>query len=155
MNFKLYKIRVDMRKYLIDFWYFLMKPIAYFFTTEKINKRYAKKKAKITEAQAVQWMAEDIVQYMIKHKSKETFFICDYASKDDFGNGYTLSSAYYLFKRAKTKMAFYKFKIDADFQEKVIEYIRSLNLVNIKEEIETFSWQHIKNYKKTVHLLLR
>jgi hypothetical protein len=129
-----------------------MKPIAYFFTNEKMDKRYNKKLNKITEQQAVKWIAEDIVRYIIKHnKSTIDILICDYASEDDFWNDCTLKQRPYYIKRDKTRMAYYKFKMDIAFQERIIEYIKSCKDIDVKEETQHFSsWKRIDNYKKTV-----
>lgn len=132
-----------------------MKPIAYFFTSEKERKRYEKKQSKITEEQATKWIAEDIVRYLIKHKrSSIDILICDYANEDHFWNDCDLTGAapYYL-KRAKTKMAFYKFKRTIEFQEKIIEKLKVDKNVIVEEVFEDYSsWKRIDNYNKTVYV---
>jgi tRNA G37 N-methylase Trm5 len=131
-----------------------MKPIAYFFTTKKLNARYNKKKEKVTEDQAVKWIAEDVARNMVSSRSKEySFIIADYMNDDDFSEYYSLTDAYYLLKRDKARMAYHKFKQDVDFQEKVMSELKQYNQFTFEEEHETFSsWKKIRDYKKTYHI---
>jgi tRNA G37 N-methylase Trm5 len=131
-----------------------MKPIAYFFTTKKLNARYNKKKEKVTEDQAVKWIAEDVARNMVGSRGKEfSFVIADYMNDDDFSGYYSLTNAYYLLKRDKARMAYHKFKQDVDFQEKVMSKLMQYNQFTFEEEFETFSsWKKIKNYKTTYHI---
>lgn len=122
-------------------------------TTEKINRRYEKKKNKISEDTAIKWIAEDIVMYLIKNrKSRIDILICTYASEDDFWRDCTLNSTVpYFLKRKKTRMAFYKFTKTIEFQEKVIDKLKMNRMVDVVEEDEEISsWQKINNYKKAV-----
>lgn len=142
------------------FWYdILAKPIAYFLTTEKVNARYDRKRKKITEEQAIRWMAEDLARTLLrkKQRGKEIFLICDSAVEDDFWYGCTLFSLHYSFvHRKKTKMAFHKFTWTIERQEEILNTLKKLlPELQIKELHETFSWNRITNYKKTVHLSLR
>ena len=149
----IYKAKLFLKSKLADFWYWLMKPIAYFFTSEKERKRYEKKQSKITEEQATKWIAEDIVRYLIKHKrSSIDILICDYANDDHFWDDCDLNGvAPYYLKRDKTKMAFYKFKKTIEFQEKVVNELKSFKGVKVIEKVENISsWKQIENYKKTV-----
>jgi hypothetical protein len=156
MKLYIYKIKEELKRKSADVWYFLMKPIAYFFTTEKINARYNKKREKITEDQAIRWIAEDIVRYLIKYKFNIDILICDYASQDDFWTDCTLRYGYpYYIKRKKTQMAFHKFKMDIEFQEKIIEQVKTFTMIEVIEKIENYTWQRINNYKKTVIIKLK
>lgn len=158
MNFRLVKMRIQAKKSLVSFWYWLMKPIAYFYTKDKVNARYEKKKAKITKEMAIQWLAEDIakyvVQYSVRYKKKHevSFLIADFVSDDLSG----YDSLYHLhrsmLKRDKTSMAYYKFNRDVEFQEAVFDKLGSFKGIVVQEEIETFTWQRIRNYQKTVHV---
>lgn len=151
MNLKLYKLTNNVKKKLINSWYWTMKPIAYFFTTDKMDKRYHKKCSKITEQQAIKWIAEDIVRYIIKHnKSTIDILICDYANDGYFWSDCTLKYRPYYIKRSKTRMAYYKFNMDIPFQEKIIDYVKTFNVVEVKEDVQKFTWERIDNYKKTV-----
>jgi hypothetical protein len=132
-----------------------MTPIAYFFTSEKEKKRYEKKESKITEEQAIKWIAEDIVRYLIKYKNSSIdILICDYASDDHFWEDCCLNSfsAPYYLKRDKTKMAFYKFKKTIEFQEKIVSKLKSFKNIRVIEKVEEDipSWKRINNYKKTI-----
>lgn len=151
MNF--YKLKVYLQKKMTDFWYWLMSPLAYFYSTEKMNRRYERKKAKVTEDQAIKWIVEDIIRYLIKNKkSTIDILICEYANDDHFWGDCDLNGAapYYI-KRNKTKMAFYKFKRTLEFQEKIIDKLKLFNTVKVFEKIDAFnSWRRIENYKKTV-----
>lgn len=153
MNLKLYKTKLIIKRKLADFWYWLMKPIAYFFTKDKINKRYEKKVAKITEGQAVKWIAEDIAKYALKYRrSGVAIMICDRANDDYFWSDCCLSVAPYYIKRDNARMAFYKFDRTIEFQEKIMNKLKEFNEIAVKETIEDLGYrkQFVQNYKKTV-----
>jgi hypothetical protein len=154
MNLKLYQLKIKTKRKLGYFWYWLMKPIAYFYTTKKLNARYNKKKEKTTEDQAIKWIAEDIARKMISSNSKEfSFIIADYMSDDDFSGYYSLTDAYFLLKRSKARMASHKFEASIDFQEKVMNKLKQYKQFKFEEEVETFSsWRKIRGYKKTYHI---
>jgi hypothetical protein len=147
-------MKVKMSKALVNLWYWLMKPLAYFFSSDKVNKRYEKKKEKITEQQAIKWIAEDIMRYVIKYKTEIEILICDFASSYDFDSDCTFYTRPYYIKRSKTRMAFYKFERDVEFQEKIISYIKELYVAQVIEKVEKFTWQRINNYQKTVVIKL-
>jgi hypothetical protein len=107
----LYKLKIKIVKLLSRFWYWMLTPLSWYYSTEKINKRYDKKKNKITEDQAVKWISEDIVRYLIKNKkSNIELIIADYADSDYFNSGVSFNGiAPYYIKRDKSKMAYYKF----------------------------------------------
>jgi len=153
-----YNLMVVIRQQLINFWYWLMKPIAYFFTSEKEKKRYKKKEDKITEAQAVKWIAEDIVRYLIRNKEYDVaILICDWANENDFWEDCCLTGTvpYYL-RRKKTIMAFYKFKKTIKLQEKIVDKLKEYKSVAVTEKIEDLpSWKRINSYKKTVIITYR
>lgn len=149
MNLTWYKTKLKLKKNIVKFWYWLMKPIAYFFTTEKIDKRYEKKKAKITEEQAIKWMAEDIARYVIKYNRKQEILICDYANEEYFWRGCNLRYNSPYFKRDKTRMAYHKFKMTIELQEKIIDEVKKMKELKVEERVDTYTWQRIENYKKT------
>lgn len=158
MNFKLIKLQVQARKSLANFWYGLMKPIAYFYTSEKINARYKKKVAKITKEMAIQYIAEDIAKYIVKNsarykkKYEVSFLIADFVSDDlsEYDSLYHLNRS--MLKRDKTRMAYHKFNRDVEFQQAVFDKLGSFKGIVVQEEIETFTWQRIRNYQKTIHV---
>ena len=158
MNFKLIQLQVQARKSLANFWYGLMKPIAYFYTSDKVNARYKKKKAKITREMAIQHIAEDIakyvVQYSVRYKKKceVSFLIADFVSDDLSGYDSLHHLRRSILKRDKTQMAYHKFNRDIEFQEAVFDKLRSFKGIVVQEEIESFTWQRIENYQKTVHV---
>lgn len=155
---KLYKLKLFLSKNLTDFWYWLMKPLAYFFTTEKINARYNKKKAKITKDKAIKWIAEDMVRHVLERKNNEIdLLICDYASEDSFWSDCSFYTKPYYITRPKSKMAFYKFKKwNVELQIKLIKELQKYKDITITETVETFSnWERIDNYQKTVSIKRR
>lgn len=152
LKLKFVKYNTLLKKSLIEAWYFLMKPIAYFFTLEKEEKRYKKRVSKITEEQGIKWIAEDIALYLAKQRKgyKMSFLIANRFDTDYF-SGYDsvrYLSTYYM-KRKKTRMAYYKFTRDNEFQLKVLTELSKLKGIQIKEEIETFKYQPIYDYIKT------
>lgn len=133
-------------------WYFLMKPVAYFFTFEKEEKRYKKKVSKVTVEQAVKWIAEDISLYLAKRRKGYSMeFLIANRFDTDYFSGYDsiryLSTSY--MKRKKTRMAYYKFTRDNEFQLKVMAELSKIKGIQIKEKIETFKYQPIYDYIKT------
>lgn len=158
MNFRLVKMRIQSKKALVSFWYWLLKPIAYFYTKDKVNARYEKKKAKITKEMAIQWLAEDIakyvVQYSVRYKKKHevSFLIADFVSDDLSGYDSLYHLNWSMLKRDKTRMAYHKFNRDVDFQQAIFDKLGSFKGIVVEEEIETFTWQRIRNYQKTVHV---
>lgn len=159
MKLKMYQFKLKTHRNLVTFWYWLMKPIAYFFSTEKRNRRYNKKKSKITEDQAIKWIAEDIAKYMIRNKSDKefSFIVADYMSENDFSGYYSIKNLdNYVLRTPKAKMAYYKFNKDIVFQEKVFQSLKQYNMFCFEEEVEMFSgWKKIKDYQKTYHISLK
>lgn len=151
---KLYQIKVRALSKIRDAWYWLMKPVAYFYTTEKINARYEKRKSKITEDKMVKWIAEDIIRYLIKNKKSEIeFLVCTFAREDDFWvDCYLTGTAPYYLKRSKTKTAFYKFKKTLEIQEKIIDELKRSKYLNVTEFVKDYSWRRVDNYRKTVEI---
>lgn len=150
MNLKIYKSWIRLKNSLSEFWYWLMKPVAYLLTISS-DKRYNKRKARITKQQAIKWIAEDIARYVIRHNREVEILICKYANVDDFWYGCTLASYNVPYiKRNKTKMAYYKFNRDIEFQEEIINYLKSMKGIVVNENVEEFpKWKNIDNYKKT------
>lgn len=135
-----------------------MTPLAKYYSTEKENARYEKRKNRISEEQAIKWITEDIVRYLIKNKkSVIDLMICTYASEDDFWMDCDLNStAPYYIKRKKTRTAFYKFSMTLEFQEKIVGLLKQNKYVNVSEYVEEFSsWKRIDDYKKTVKINLK
>jgi hypothetical protein len=145
---KHYKSWLNIKNKLVDFWYWLMKPIAYFFTTEKVNKRYNKRITKLTELKAMERIAKQIIKKVIKYNHRRIIFICDSVSDDDFWNGCTIDW-WYDAKGQKLHDAFAKLNMNAEVRENIIGLIKDMNIVNVEEKVEKFTWQHITNYKKT------
>lgn len=149
----LYKLKVLIISTLADIWYWLMTPLALYYSKERINKRYEKKRSKITEEQAIKWIAEDIARYLIQNKkSSIDILICEYANDDHFCSECDLTGAApYFIKRKKTKMAFYKFNRTLEFQEKIINKLKSMKTIKVTQKVEDFSsWKRIDNYKKAI-----
>lgn len=149
MLFKFYDKKEEFKRKFLRKWYKLMKPLADF-----IDKRqsisYKKRFNKITYDQAVKWLAEDIVKYIIKSRSDIGILICDFASDEDFWNGCTLHDYSYHARRDKTRAAIRKFAMTIKMQEDIIDYIKKLNVVSVKEKVKDYGWKRVDNYKKTV-----
>ena len=158
MNLKLIKLRVSAKKSFAKSWYWLMKPVANYFTTEKENLRYRKREAKITKELMVRYIAEDIAEYIVKrsaHNKKKkhhqlSFIIADYASQEDYNSLVFIPGS--MMRRKKTRMAYHKFKRDIETQEAIIEKIGSFKGMIVEEIIEEFTWERIENYQKTVFI---
>ena len=148
MNLTLYKMKLVAKKKGIQLIRWTLQPVGYFFTKEKIDARYKKKRDKITEEQAVRWIAEDMARYIIKYKEEVRILICNYANEDHFWSGCRIDD--YYFKRNKTYTAYYKFNKTIAFQEKVIETLKNMKEFHIVEQVDTFKWERIENYQKTV-----
>lgn len=125
-----------------------MKPIAYFFTIEKENKRYDKRINKLSESKAMKRIARSIVKRVIKYNHGRTIFICDSVSQDDFWNGCTIDR-WYDGKGKKIQDAFSKLNMNAEIKENIIALIKEMDVVDVEEKVEKFTWQYIVNYKKT------
>ncbi|MET3209713.1 UNVERIFIED_CONTAM: thymidylate kinase [Paenibacillus sp. PvR008] len=154
---KIYQIKVFFERKLESFWYWLMTPLAYFFTKEKVNKRFERRKSKMTREQMVRWIAEDIARYLIQNKKSDVeFLVCTYANDDHFWRDcYLTGTAPYFLKRSKTKMAFYKFEKTLEVQEKIVDMLKQNKYVNVREFVEDFKWQRVDEYKKTVEITYR
>lgn len=156
MNFTWITARIKAKRALVDFWYWLMKPIAYFFTREKEKARYAKKEAKITKDQAITWIAEDLARYLVRQKAKYKhggtmhLVVADFMSREDVsGCEHIGGFDFRILKRKKTSMAYYKFKKDVAFQEAVVNTIRSYKGFSVHEEPHVFTWEFVENYQTT------
>jgi len=154
MNLKLQRKFHQCKKSLIRYWYRLMKPLATFLEA-KDDERRQKMKSKITEEKAVRYIAEDIARYIVKRKKGYTvsFIIAEYMDEDDFAGYESLSFLRYNFRmRKKTTMGYYKFNRGIPFQEKIIEELKAIKGIQVEEEIETFKWERVDNYKKTCNV---
>lgn len=152
---RFYQFKVYLSNKLRDFWYWLMTPLAWYYSSDKEKMRYEKKKEKVTEDQAIKWIEEDIIRYLVRNKkSVVDMLICTYASENDFWSDCCLNGVLpYYIKRPKTRMAFYKFNKTLEFQEKVVSKLKQNKLVNVIERVEEFSsWKRIENYVKTVEV---
>ncbi|OME55483.1 hypothetical protein BSK59_13485 [Paenibacillus odorifer] len=150
---RMYKFKIHIANKLSSLWYWLMKPLAYYYSSEKENARYEKRKSKISEEQLVKWIHEDIVRYLLKNKNSTIeILICTFANDDHFWSDCDLNGvAPYYLKRKKTRMAFYKFAKTLEIQEKIIEGLKQDKFVIVFEDVEVISsWKRIDNYKKTV-----
>lgn len=146
-------MKIYIKNKIHKLWYWLMTPLAYFFSSKKENMRYEKRNNKITEQQSIKWISEDIVRYLIKYKkSTIKIMICTYSNDDHFWGDCDLNgTAPYYLKRKKTKMAFYKFTKTLDFQERIANELKKNKFINVVEEVETLdSWKRIENYVNTV-----
>lgn len=160
MNFTWIKWRVQLVENLEKCWYWLMKPIAFFFTQEKTDARYRKKEGKITKEMAIDTVAKGVAKYMVNHsahyKKPATmhFIICEYMSEEDFGGYHHLDqlTAWRFFSKPKARMAYRKFRKDTEMQEAIIEKLRSFKGFVVEEEYQEWSYHYIENYKKTVHV---
>lgn len=160
MNLKmiqlLHKTKKKVTHSLLSFWYWLMTPIAYFFTTEKVNARYKKKQDKISREDATRYIAEDIAKYLVtKNRDKDmTFIIADYFDDDYFSGYYSLKYINSrLLKRRKTEMGYFKLKVrDIKTQIEIIEQLKKISGIEVREEIEMFKWEHPRNYQSTYHV---
>jgi len=152
---RLYQFKIYLLKRFAEFWYWLMTPLAWYYSSEKEKIRYKKKNEKITEEQAVKWIAEDIIRYLVRNKkSTIDILICTYANDDYFWDECDLNGvAPYYIKRDNTKMAYYKFVKTLEFQEKIIDALKKNKLVEVVETVEVFSpWKRIENYVKTIEV---
>jgi len=103
MKLKLYKLKLIIKEKLLDFWYWLMKPLAYFYTIEKENARYKKKQDRITEEQAVKYIAEDIAKYIVKY-GKRKIIIAEWFDTDYFTGVISLNYIHWsILKRKKVR----------------------------------------------------
>jgi hypothetical protein len=107
---------------------------------------------------AIQWIAQDIAKYVVqysaryKKKYELSFLIADFVSDDlsEYDSLYHLNWS--MLKRDKTRMAYHKFNRDVEFQQAIFDKLGSFKGIVVEEEIETFTWQRIRNYQKTVHV---
>lgn len=156
MHFTWITARIKAKRALANFWYWLMKPIAYFFTSEKEKARYEKKKAKITQEMAIRWIAEDIARYIVKHKARYKnggtmrLIIAESMCHDDISGCECINRFRgNVLVRKKTKMAYWKFTIDHEFQEAVVDMIRTYKGFVVEEKPQKFTWEYVLNYKTT------
>lgn len=151
---KLYQLKVFVARKLESFWYCLMKPLAHYYSTEKINAIYNKRKSKITEELMIKWISQDIIRYLIKNrKSVVEFMVCSYANEEHFWSDCYLNgvSPYYI-KRAKTRMAFYKFTKSIEIQEKIIDELKASKYINVLEYVEDHKWRRVDDYVKNIEV---
>lgn len=129
-----------------------MKPIAYFFTTEKEYTRYKRKQDKISEKQAIRYIAEDIAKYIVKY-GKESIIIAEWFDEDYFSGYISLKYIRWsMLKRKKTKMGYYKLDKTIDIQERIIEELKNIKGILVTEEVEEFKWEKPRGYVKTCHI---
>lgn len=149
MNLKMQKNMMTIRKRLSDSWYWLMKPIALYYSTERENARYNKRKDKITEEQAIKWVAESMAKYLVKSRnSKMSILVADYFNREDFW-GY--ESLRYIephkMRNEKARMAYHKYHWTIEQQLAVIKELEAMKGVQVtKEEVE-IKWRKITNYQ--------
>lgn len=156
MNFTWITARIKAKRAFVSFLRWVLKPIGYFFTKEKVDARYKKKKAKITRDMAIRWTAEDIAKYIVKDKARYKsggsmrLIVADSMSHDDISGCENINRFRgNVLVRKKTKMASYKSKIDIEFQEAVIELLRTYKGFVIEEKPQKFTWEYCPNYKTT------
>lgn len=154
---KLYQLKVLAARHLESFWYWLMKPLAYFYSKDKVDARYEKRKSKITEDNMIKWISEDIVRYLIKNrKSVIEFMVCSYANEDHFWSDcYLTGTAPYYLKRDKTRMAFYKYSKTLEVQEKIVEELKKNKYVHVIQYVGDNTWRRVDNYVKNVEVRYR
>lgn len=156
MNFTWITARIKAKRAFVSFLHWVLKPLRYFYTKEKVNARYEKKKAKITRDMAIRWIAEDIAKYIVKSKAryksggKMRLIVADSMSHDDISGCENINRFRgNVLVRSKTKMGYYKFKGDIEFQEAVIDVIRTYKGFVVEEKPQTFTWEYVPNYKTT------
>lgn len=127
--------------------YKMMRPLAnYLFKRQ--DRKYKKATDSITQEQAVKWIAEDLVKYIVKYNRSMYLIIADYIDDEDL-SGYTCLN--FLrgseISRGKTKRAYYKFDRDIDYQIKVLTEIKVISGVMVESVEEDFGWreQSIRN----------
>ncbi len=152
MKLKLYKLKLIIKEKLLDFWYWLMKPLAYFYTIEKENARYKKKQDRITEEQAVKYIAEDIAKYIVKY-GKRKIIIAEWFDTDYFTGVISLNYIHWsILKRKKVRMGYYKLNKTIENQEKIIEKLKHIKGILVTEEIEKFKWEKPRGYVRTCYV---
>jgi hypothetical protein len=132
-----------------------MTPIAYFFTHEKTEARYKKKKDKITREQAIRWVAEDIAKYLVTRNRNEemSFMVAEFFNEDYFSGYFSLSYIdRRLLKRNKTWIGYYKLNKDVDTQKEIMDCLSNMKGIKVRKEIQTFKWQQPRNYQGTYHI---
>lgn len=156
MNFTWITARIKVKQAFVNILRWVLKPVAFFFTKEKNQARYDKKKAKITRDMAIRLIAEDIAKYIVKDKARYKsggsmrLIIADSMSHDDISGCENINHfRERVLTRNKTKMAYYKFKKDIEFQEAVIELLRTYKGFVIEEKPQKFTWEYVPNYKTT------
>lgn len=139
-----------MKKELANNWYNLVRPLGEYLS-KKDKAKYQKIKDSITEEQAIKWFAESIVTYIIRYpKDSFDLIIADRIHSDDHWGYYCLTHSSFarLLKKRKHKIAFYKFNKTIEFQEKVVEMVRSQKGLVVKESNE-YGHRRPENYQKT------
>ncbi|MNV41585.1 hypothetical protein D3C71_1332260 [compost metagenome] len=155
MKLKFYKLHSQFKSSLINFLYWLMKPLAYFYTKEKIDARYYRKEKKISKQKAVKYIAEDIAKHIATRKNAYTisFIVADIMNGNDFIGYESLSYiSSYLLKRKKTRIGYFKLDKSIEVQEAIIDVLKSHKGIKVVEEIEVFTCKEIINYQKTYHV---
>lgn len=154
MNLKIHSWKTKVLQKLASFWYWSMKPLArYLYKRDDAN--YRKRQAKMTEEQAVRFIAEDIAKFIVKrHKGYElSFIIADFFDEDQFmGYDSLRNLRLSMMNRKKTKIGYYKLSRDVRVQTAIIEKLKSFKGIVVEEEFEIFHWQRITNYQKTCHI---
>lgn len=157
MNLLIHRWKREIMRKLASFWYWSMKPLATYLYNRD-NENYRKQKEKMTEDEAIRYIAEDIAKYIVNgHKGYEmSFIIADFFDEDQFmGYDSLRNLRLSIMKRKKTKIGYYKLNRDVRVQMAIIEKLKTFKGIVVVEEVESFTWQRISNYQKTCHISYR
>lgn len=149
MNLKIQKSVMTIQKKLSNAWYWLMKPINLYYSTERENAKYNKKKDKITEEQAIKWVAESMAKYLVRNsQSKMNILVAEYFNREDFWGYESLSYIEsHKMRNDKARMAYHKYKWTVERQLKIIAALEAMTGIQVtKEEVE-ISWRKVTDYQ--------
>lgn len=150
MNIKLQVFLRNIKREFRVKWHQILEPLNSYLS-KIISNIYERQKDSITEPQAIKWIAEDTVKYIVKYNRSIHLIVADYIDRDDLPGYECLNRRNWsMIRRKKTIRAYYKFKMTVELQERVLNKLRTTKGVKV-ERLDVYykDWQRIDNYQGT------
>lgn len=151
-----YDLLVKMRKLLKRVLIVILFPLRWYLDIDKVNKRYQKKRDKLTSEKAEYLIARGIARYVVKYQRDEVrIHSADWVDVEQVG-GMNFEFIALSMLNKKERMAYYELELsNQDVQERIIEHLKKYKKIRVsKEQDEIHDWDK-REYRHTYHISYR